>query len=425
MGSDSRSDPFGATMNNDLWRRTFVMVNVGLAATAVLLAVRKFEPAPVTTATSSNAAPKPSPARIAPSDGFPGTANVADQRRWLIEQLRAMGVPNRVLARVVLKDLDQRWNKQAAEVSLKYRGDPEVLTNLNLQIERSRDAEMRAALGEAGFREWDRENMRREINTGKVECSPAETDAAYALWKKLQQRDLDLRELKFQGKIDQVGLNDEYARDLADFQQQLKKLLGDGRYAQSQASGAQAANAYLRRDLAGANLTPAQFDELLQTQQQYNDLRADLARQPRDDADYVQSLKDLDEARDEEYRRVLGSSAFDSLQKQQDAGYAEMKKYQSQWGLDDAKVDYVYGALKYYQKSADDYQASIRALAAQGQAVDWDSVNKNLEQFAQQTRQTLQSYLGQASFDHLEQNGIVHLTQPPGNLPNSNNGRRF
>ena len=411
-------------MSSNLRRRTLLVLNVGLAATAMILAWRKFGAPAAVEGVSTKAAAKGF-TRDATAPHYPATVSPADQRRWLVDRLRAMGVPNQILARVAMKDLDQRWNKYAAELTLKTRGDPEVLAALNLQIEKGRDADMRAALGEKGFKEWDTENMRREANTGKVELTGAETDAAYALWKKLQLRNLGLRELEFSGKIDRAGGGDEYAKDLAEFQGQMKNLLGDDRYAQSQALDPRATAANLRQDLAKANPTEAQFQELLQTQQQWNDLRADLARQSDDDAAYVQRLKDLDEARDEEYRRVLGPAAFDALQKQRDSGYSEMKKYETLWGLDDTKIDQVYSAMKYYQQSAEDYQSGARALEAQGQKVDWDAVHQNLQQFAQQTQQSLQNYVGQESFDKLQRNGIVQFNQPAGDLPNGHNGRRF
>src|SRR6185436_17638267 len=111
-------------------------------------------------------------------------------------------------------------------------------------------------------------------------------------------------------------------------------------------------------------------------------------------------------ARDQEYQRALGTNVFDALQKDQDIGYSRMKKYENIWGLDDHKIDYVYGTLKYYEKSVQDYRARARALEAQGQSVDWDAVNKNLQQFTEQTQQALQNHVGQDSFDKMQRNGV-------------------
>ena len=68
---------------------------------------------------------------------------------------------------------------------------------------------------------------------------------------------------------------------------------------------------------------------------------------------------------------------------EQDPNYSRMKKYADIWGLDDVSIDSVYGTMKYYQKSVEDYRAQARALEAEGQEVDWDGVNKNLRQFAE------------------------------------------
>ena len=90
----------------------------------------------------------------------------------------------------------------------------------------------------------------------------------------------------------------------------------------------------------------------------------------------------MNDARDQEYQRVLGTDAFNSLQEQQDPGYSQMKKYETLWGLDDSKIDYVYGTMNQYAKSVQDYQAQVSALQAQGQSVDWDAVNNYLQQLA-------------------------------------------
>jgi hypothetical protein len=73
----------------------------------------------------------------------------------------------------------------------------------------------------------------------------------------------------------------------------------------------------------------------------------------------------------------------------------------------------VYGTIKYYEKSVQDYQAQARALESQGQSVDWDAAKKNLQQFAQQTQQSLQTYLGPDSFDKMQRNGVFQFNQSP------------
>jgi len=147
-----------------------------------------------------------------------------------------------------------------------------------------------------------------------------------------------------------------------------------------------------------------------------NESRSKLDQQFQDDPTnpaYADQIKALDEARDQEYQRVLGSNAFGTLQKAQDDGYSKMKKYENIWGLDDNKVDNVYDAIKYYEKTVQDYQARASALDAQDQSVDWDAVNKNLQQFKEQTQQSLQNYLGQDSFNKMQRNGVFQFNEVP------------
>jgi hypothetical protein len=86
-----------------------------------------------------------------------------------------------------------------------------------------------------------------------------------------------------------------------------------------------------------------------------------------------------------------------------------MKKYASLWGLDDNSIDYIYRSGRYYEKAIQDYQSQARAMEAQGQAVDWMAVNKNIQQFGDQTKQALQNYLGADRFSKLQRNGVFQF----------------
>ena len=59
---------------------------------------------------------------------------------------------------------------------------------VQLEMDMSKDAQMRAALGEAGFKQWDQGKKLWEAMSTKVDVTPAEADALYDLKKKLDQR---------------------------------------------------------------------------------------------------------------------------------------------------------------------------------------------------------------------------------------------
>jgi hypothetical protein len=396
--------------------RTSLALNVGFAASTLVLALHKPQSAaPASAGIDTTVVSQPLQV-IGPSGPgrFMESGSPAEQRRWLIDQLRAMGVPNKILARIVQADLDANRTRHAAELTLKCHGDADTMAALQLDIDMSMDADMRAALGEQGFKEWDHENMLREADQGKVQLTASENDAAYDLWKKLQQRELQFKQARLEGKMDEADIADAHDKAYAEFNQQMKTLLGDDRYAKSQQTDPASAAAGLRQDFAKADPTDSQFQQLLQTQQQWNDQRAALDKQFQDNqssAAYENQVKALDDARDAEYQRVLGTNVFTTLQKEQDPGYTKMKKYETIWGLDDGSIDSIYGTMQYYQKSVSDYQSQARALEAQGQTVDWHAINGNLQLFAQQTQQSLQNYLGSDRFNRLQQNGVIQFNQ--------------
>jgi hypothetical protein len=411
----SRDEFMELFMNRTFLRRASFVLNVVLAVAAIVLARHRPELAPVASVKTVGEAPVAPPIFNMQAPHYPETAAAADKRRWLVDQLRAMGVPNKILARVVWADLDKGWTKHATEVALEYHGDPDVMGALQLETDKSKDSEMRAALGEEGFMEWDHENMLREVSRNKIQLTAAETDQAYDLWKWRQQRQLDLQQAQSDGTMDPADIADAMGKAEAEYNQQMKEALGDERYAKMQQTDNVSAAASLQQEVASAQPSDSQFQALLKAQQQWNQQRQTLDEQFQNDPTstaYAAQIKALDAARSEDYRRVLGDDAFAALQKQQDPGYTQMKKYESLWNLDDDSIDSVYGAMKYYQKAAADYQTQARALEAGGQNVDWGGVNKKLEQFAEQTEQSLAKYLGTDRYNRMAQNGVFQIGLP-------------
>jgi hypothetical protein len=409
-------------MSSEFRHQASLVLNVVLALTVVVLVLHKSERAPAPSAREVSPGSEVSPGRMTSETPvftnqpklprYTDIASPSDRRRWIVDELRAAGVPNKILARVVLSDLEEHWERRLEEC----RGDADTMAALQLEHDRGKDEELRAALGEEGFKLWDQENMLREANIGKIQLGASESNGLYDLKKKLQQRHWDLEQARLKGEMDDAEINDASDKAYSEFNQQMKALLGDERYAKSQGLDDGTAAANLRQDLAKVNPSDSQFQELLKAQQQWNERRSELDKQFQDgpsSAAYAEQIKALDEARDQEYQRVLGTNVFDTLQKETDGGYSKMKKYENIWGLDDNKIGQVYGTMKYYEKSVEDYKAQARALEAQGQSVDWAAVNKNLKQFAEQTQQALQNYLGQDRFNKMQRNNVFQFNEVP------------
>jgi hypothetical protein len=324
----------------------------------------------------------------------------SDRRRWLIDELRAMGVPTEVFGRVARIDFEMQWDSRFDAC----HGVMDKMAAVQLAMNLNKDAEMRAALGDKDFKQWDQNYMLWEAMSTKVDVTAAEADALYDLKKKLQQRQLEVEQARLKGTMDDAEINDAINSAYAEFNQKMRALLGDDRFAKSQQIDDAFTADSLHYQLASANPTDAQFQELSKVEKVWNRSQGELDPSA---PDYLEKLKAVNEARDQDYQRVLGDEAFNNLQKQQDSTYLAMKKYENLWGLDDSKIDYVYTTMKQYQKNLENYQTQLSVLQAQGQSADWVAVNNKLQQSAAQTQQSLQNFLGTDSFNKLQRNRLL------------------
>ena len=410
-------------MSNKFRHQISLVFNIVLAVTVIAIARHRLgreSALPAGQGTSARKANKvgqedamaqmPSFAEQSAMPQYSDIKSPADRRRWMIARLRAMGVPNDLLATVARVDFEVQWDSRFDDC----HGNMNKLAAVQLAMNMSKDNEMRAALGEAGFRQWDQKTMLWEAMSTSVAVTSAEAATIYDLKKKLQQRQLELDQSRLNGTTDDAQINQAYDQAYSDFYSQMKGVLGEERYKKSQQLDDDFMAGNLRAQLAKVNTTDSQFQELFKADQQFNQARLEFDHQFNGDpssAPYQDQINALNTVRDQEYQRVLGSNVFYSFQEQQDPGYSQMKKYEDLWGLDDSKIDYVYNTMKQYQKSLVDYQARLFGLQAQGQSVDVSTVKNYLQQISSQAQDSLQGYLGADSFNKLQRNRVVQFTQ--------------
>jgi hypothetical protein len=322
------------------------------------------------------------------------------RRRMMVDQLRALGVPNDVLALVALEDFETEWDGHFAACW----GNAAEMERVQLEKDLSKDAAMRAALGEEGFKRWDTKTMLWEAMSTPVDVTPGESESIYRLKKNLQQRQFALEQARINGTMDQAQVIAAVQKSYADYNQELKAVLGEERYAKSQQLDDDFVAGNLRYELANLHPTESQFQELFQADKQWN---SSLAQLNPGSPDYLEQFKAVNEARDAKYEQVLGRDAFRNLREQEDATYTQMKKYQDLWGLDDGKIDYVYDTMNRYRKAVGDYQVQVRALQSRGQDIDWSAVNNHLQQLTGSTQQALQQVVGKDSFSSLQRNAVL------------------
>jgi hypothetical protein len=249
-----------------------------------------------------------------------------------------------------------------------------------------------------------------EAMSSEVKVTASEADSLYGIKKKLQQRMLELDQARLNGTMDDAEINDAVDKAYSEFHQTMNGLLGDERYAKSQQLDEAFITDNFRHQLASANPTDAQFQKLFAVEKEWDKARMEVEQQYQNNTfspDYVEKLKALDAARDQEYKSVLGDDVFSNFRKQQDPAYTQMKKFENLWGLDSSKVDYVYDTMQQYQKKVEAYQGQVLRQQAAGQSLDANVVNRSLQQFADQTQQALQAHLGQNSFDKLQRNRVL------------------
>jgi plasmid maintenance system killer protein len=406
-------------MKRETWLRGSLIINVFLAVTIGWMIASRPRPQTLPSGQPADTAKSllPEEHRLVPRATTPspnpasGRETATGWSQW-IDALRTAGVPNKVLARLVLADFDDRWQKRMDDILQKFqRGDldQDALTAANQERQTEQDRELRAALGEEGFKLWDQENLLQSFNLKNIKISTSETNALYELQKQLQQQSHELDEKRQKGEIDDTDFNEKQSQLQAAFDQRVKALLGDERYAAMQ--GVDDGSGELRRNLRKLNATDAQFESLLQVQHDWTERRAELDRQLQQNQSlgvaYEEKIQDIDAARDQEYQRVLGTNAFDTLQREQDERYAMMKRYAGAWGIDDGNIDYIYRTIKYYEKNVQDYRQQARQLEQSGQPVDWNAINNNLEQFSQQTEKALHDYLGDDRFSKIKRNQVL------------------
>ncbi len=376
----------------------------GASASDVTAIAPASEWSPATPVAAAGSVAQASPAGVVPR--YDQIDSPADRRRAIIDRLRALGVPNEVLGRVARVDFEVEWDSRFEA----HWGDMARMAAVQLEMNLSKDVEMRAALGEEDFKRWDQDYMLWEAMSTKVEVTGPEGEALYGYKKTLQQRMLELDKARLDGSMDEAEINDAINAAYEGFNERMRALLGDERYAKSQQIDEAFVADNFRHQLAKANPSDAQFKELFAVETQWNRARMEVETEFQNNTfspDYVAKLRALDAARDEQFQRVLGAEAFQTLQKHQDPAYTQMKKFETLWGLDQEKIDYVYQAMKQYQKTVDDYQLHVLALQAEGRPIDSVAVQKNLQQSAEQTKRALQNYLGPERFERLQGNRVL------------------
>ena len=330
---------------------------------------------------------------------------------WVLA-LRNAGLSEKVIADVAAADFEDRWQKRALDNQKKVeRGeiDENDLAGLDLEHDTEQEKDLRAVLGDEGFRRWDQARMLADFDRAGVEMTATESNEAYDIRKKLDRKRLELDKVRQQGNVTDEEVGEQRATMYAEYNKALLKLLGDDRYALTQ-NGGDSGLSELRSNLRLMNPDGGQLAAMETAQQAWNSKRGKLDIQLQTGQvaaeEYEKQMKTLDAERDQEYQKVLGAESYAEFQKTQDPRYQTLKRAGPGWGFTDNDINNLFSSIQDYEENVRDYRERAQAVETQGQAVDWSVVEKALKEYSQQTEMALRANLGD-KFDKLKRSNVM------------------
>ena len=384
---------------NAFWSRCSVALNVVLAAALA------WEWQMHHSARSANAVPAhPAPAGTEAGKSVVSRAGAPTKpMSWTdsMAELRRVGVPAAVIAKLVIEKVAQKWTpleQKAEEDYLNDRIKPKDLAEMRDRRAREQEEELRAALGD-GYRAWDKENTVSNMFLGGLDPTEAQKEPLYVLQQDHLKRLHDLEVRQRDGSMDERAYLQAHDQE----EQQYKNALADivGRERVFGRPPAEAHFDEVRRQFASLQLSEAQVKQLAQIQQTWSDARGALARSldatQTLDAAYEGDLNALDRARDDEFRRALGD-AFDAWQKTRDSRYDVVARNIQRWNLPLERADAIYRAIRNYELVTANYEHQAQIQQQQGQPVDSVAVETTLANYTRQTEAALRRYLGDDKF---------------------------
>lgn len=388
-----------------------ISATLNLVAFGFLISLGNSHKASPGSTMASGATVTPAPRAVSAPTEQPPKISKSPVTTW-VQALRDAQISEKVIANVAAADFEDRWHVLALENQKKFdRGeiDQATLSGFDLQHDGEREKQMRAALGDEGFRRWDQARELADLERSGVQLSTDESGKLYEMRKNLVRKQLELDKARVQGKLTDEDAASQSGALYTQYNQDLLKFLGDDRYAQMQNGGDTGASE-LKQNLNGINADDSQVSGMKTAQETWNSQRnqLDLQLQKGDVTaeDYQKQLASLDAQRDQEYQKILGTNGFAEFQRNQSEQYQMLKRLGSGVGFTSDDVNNLYAMLQNYQTEVSDYRGRAQQLQEQGQTVNWPAVDKVLANYAQQTESALRDQLGD-KFDKLKRSNVL------------------
>lgn len=332
-----------------------------------------------------------------------------------IAQLEQMGISRSILSRALLEQFNRRWDKRLIELEKKHAPKPMPERDY-VEFARLRDAEqireLKESLGEEGYLAWDREQTLRMLNSAGLPMTAEEAEQAYRLQKEFDEKHKELQMAMEDGVADLADGGTLQTQAQEALNRELEKLLGKKRF--NEMRGITEPIAEVQWKYGDLNPTPDQANAVLLSEEGYRAREAALTRRlsenPGDTANISAELKAMNDAREEELRRIFGAEAYDQMKRQNDPTYKTLQQYAEAWELEAPEIQSVHDALRVFQDQMDRTRTAAAMSEAAGQQVNWREINSSIEQARQQTEAGLRTLIGGERLRRLKQNGV--LTTP-------------
>lgn len=350
------------------------------------------------------------------SDGaageVPAESSGARLNPTVLAQLERAGLSRDLVVSALLEGFHRRWDQRSAELDKKYSPKP-VPEREYVELARERDAEqvreLKAALGEAGYRAWDQERTLRLVNSTGIPLSVGEADEIYRLQKEFDEEHRELQMAMEDGVADMADAGTLQAQAQAGLNRKLEQLLGRQRLEEMRGLSDPATEVYRR--FGDLNPTPDQAKAVLAVDNTYSAREAALAAQlqasPGHPVNVASELETLNNAKEENLRRIFGADAYERMKRQNDPTYQALKRYAGAWELQEQQVQSVYEAVHAFHTRAERARTAAAMSEAAGQQVNWSEVNSAIEQARRQTETGLQTLIGDERLRRLKQNGML------------------
>ena len=329
-----------------------------------------------------------------------------------VAQLERAGVSRHILTTALVEDFNLRWDKRILEMERQYapRQMPE---RERVEMGRLREAEqireLKEALGEEGYRVWDKEQTLRSFNSSGLPMTAEEAEQAYRLQKEFNLQHKEAQMAMEDGFADTADASALQMQAQAELDRELEKLFGKQRL--DKMRGFADTNPDVNSKYAELNPTPGQARAAVRTEEEFHAREVALTRRlkenPEAAANAVAELKALEDAREENLRQIFGAGVYDTMKQQSDPTYKTLKQYAEAWELKDHEIQSVYESLHAYQDQAERMRHAATLRESAGQPVNWHEISSSIEHVQQQTEASLQNIIGSERLRRLKLNGIL------------------